>query len=133
MVKLVRHLVRVVQATRREKAKREIRSPQWPRVEKEHLAKHPTCAACGGSKRPQVHHEKPFHTDPSLELDPNNLITLCMGKFECHIRIGHGDSFEYYNPHVVTHAARVMAHPDQREAVEAEAKLRRVRNEPGGS
>jgi hypothetical protein len=55
----------------------------------------------------------PFHDQPSMELDPKNLITLCMGKTECHLTIGHGGSFEQYNPNVARDAADVLAHPDQ--------------------
>jgi 5-methylcytosine-specific restriction endonuclease McrA len=48
-----------------------------------------------------VHHKKPFHLFPQLELEPTNLITLCMesGK-DCHIKLGHGDNFKAYNPNV---------------------------------
>lgn len=89
------------------------RSPHWPAVEKEHLAKFPTCAACGSNKKLNVHHKKPFHLHPDLELDPNNLITLCMEN-DCHIYIGHGDDFKAYNPNVVDDAATVYANKDKR-------------------
>ena len=51
------------------------RSPKWPHVEKLHLKLEPTCAACGSSKKLNVHHKKPFHLFPESELDLNNLIT----------------------------------------------------------
>lgn len=76
------------------------RSSHWPTVEKHFKEKHPTCACCGSTVRLQVHHKKPFHLDPSLELDENNLITLCMSPRECHLLIGHGDNFKAYNPFV---------------------------------
>ena len=75
------------------------RSPQWPRVEKEHLMREPTCAACGYRGHGlQVHHIKPFHLHPGLELDPRNLITLCEIKGrDHHLLLGHLDEWESYN------------------------------------
>ena len=54
-----------------------MRSDQWPKVRKTHLASHPTCELCGGEKKLEVHHMRPFHLHPELELEPSNLITLC--------------------------------------------------------
>jgi hypothetical protein len=84
------------------KAKVEMkRSPHWPTVEHKHLKKNPTCAACGGTEHLNVHHKKPFHLFPELELEPTNLITLCMdGDKDCHIKLGHGGNFKAYNPNV---------------------------------
>jgi 5-methylcytosine-specific restriction protein A len=62
------------------------RNSRWPKVRKEHLAAHPSCAACGSHKSVQVHHKKPFHCEPCLELDAENLITLCP---LCHFYFGH--------------------------------------------
>jgi hypothetical protein len=131
---LLLHAIRVVKAKRHAKKTDPKRSSHWPTVRKHHLEEHGTCAACGGTKKLQVHHERPFHTDPSLELDPENLITLCerLGK-DCHILIGHGDSFKFYNPDVVLDARRVLEHPEMRKAVEAMAKAKRIVNEPGGA
>lgn len=129
----LRHHVRVLYSLRREAKKREERSPHWRTVEKHFKEANPTCAACGTKKLLQVHHEKPFHTDPSLELDPKNLIGLCMSRYECHLRIGHGGDFKHYNPDVVVDAAKVLARPEMRNAVEAMAKFRRLVNEPGGA
>jgi hypothetical protein len=80
------------------------RSPEWHRVEKEHLLREPTCAACGyKGKKLQVHHIKPFHLHPQLELDPHNLITLCCARGrEHHLLLGHLDAWESYNEHVRT-------------------------------
>ena len=78
------------------------RSSEWPRVEKEHLQREPGCRVCGYEGRGvQVHHIKPFHLHPNLELDPNNLITLCEIKGrDHHLLIGHLDDWESYNPNV---------------------------------
>lgn len=77
------------------------RSPQWPAVEKAHLAREPVCQVCGGQHGLNVHHKKPFHLFPELELEPSNLITLCNAK-RCHITFGHGGDFQAWNPGVVS-------------------------------
>jgi hypothetical protein len=78
-----------------------MRSPAWDDVRDKHLKDHPECVACRTNKKLQVHHIRPFHLHPELELDPKNLITLCMeGDNDCHLKIGHGGSFKYYNPDV---------------------------------
>ena len=56
------------------------RSNQWPTARKAHLELYPACAVCGGSVDIQVHHIRPFHLHPDLELDPGNLVTLCESK-----------------------------------------------------
>ncbi|GHO54524.1 HNH endonuclease [Ktedonobacter robiniae] len=78
------------------------RSPEWPRVAHEHLSHEPACVVCGHrGKGLQVHHIKPFHLYPELELDPNNLITLCEIKGRTHhLLIGHLDDWESYNKSV---------------------------------
>lgn len=85
------------------------RSPKWATVRANWLKTHPECAACGQRDDLNVHHVKPFSFDPSLELDPNNLITLCtdgIGHTNCHLMIGHGGYFAAYNPNVREDAAR---------------------------
>jgi 5-methylcytosine-specific restriction protein A len=50
-----------------------------------------------------VHHIRPFHTHPELELEPSNLITLCeSGRrgVHCHLLFGHLGSFRRVNPMV---------------------------------
>jgi hypothetical protein len=47
---------------------------------------HPACEACGTTAELNVHHIKPFHIYPELELDHTNLITLCRVH---HFTIGH--------------------------------------------
>jgi 5-methylcytosine-specific restriction endonuclease McrA len=78
------------------------RSPLWARVAMEHRLLEPSCMACG-YKGPhlQVHHIKPFHLHPLLELDPHNLITLCeVAGREHHLLLGHLDDWESYNEHI---------------------------------
>jgi 5-methylcytosine-specific restriction enzyme A len=84
------------------------RSNQWPSVRKFHLERYPTCAVCGGKEKLEVHHKTPFHLEPRLELDPNNLITLCESKHDginCHLLFGHLGSFKSFNRFVNSDAA----------------------------
>lgn len=85
------------------------RSNQWPKYEHAWLAVNGECAACGAKEKLQVHHVKPFHLDPSLELDFNNYISLCEAKGgpECHLHIGHHGNFKNENPAVREEAAVV--------------------------
>ena len=79
------------------------RSSKWPSLRKHFLESHPYCAYCGAKEHLQVHHVKPFHLDPSLELDPNNLIVLCETPgTDHHLEIGHLGNFRSEgNPNVV--------------------------------
>lgn len=84
-----------------------LRSPEWETVRKSHLKSFPNCAACGANDNLQVHHIKPFHLHPELELEQSNLITLCEGKHNrCHLNIGHLGNWKKENPSVVEDAAR---------------------------
>lgn len=78
------------------------RSPHWPAVRRQHLLKEGFCRYCGGTKNLEVHHIRPFHLAPTLELDPKNLITLCecFGS-ECHLKIGHLGNWRSFNPNVM--------------------------------
>jgi hypothetical protein len=86
------------------------RSPEWREVRDEHVRLHPFCAACGGDRKLQVHHILPFHLHPDLELDPENLLTLCErpARF-CHYVFGHFHNWKAYNPNVVVDAARYLS------------------------
>lgn len=78
------------------------RSKDWPNIRDQYLKEHTTCAACGTAKNVQAHH---IDTDPNKELDPNNLITLCMSDEQCHYRIGHNCNWKTNNPNVVADAS----------------------------
>jgi 5-methylcytosine-specific restriction protein A len=92
------------------------RSPEWPRVRAAHLLKEPACQVCGGTTKLNVHHVRPFHLHPELELDDNNLITLCTGSsntLNCHVRFGHWDNFRTkYNPQIRLEAPKWKARFD---------------------
>jgi hypothetical protein len=79
---------------------RKKRSSKWDDLQKEFLKKEPVCQICGTDKKLQVHHKKPFHDFPELELEESNLVTLCMGERECHLRIAHGSSWRTYSPNI---------------------------------
>lgn len=77
------------------------RSSTWAKVKKEHLRHQPCCRACGRKRRLAVHHIKPYHLFPELELDPTNLMTLCR---HCHLVFGHFGNFKAFNPNAVRDA-----------------------------
>jgi len=83
-----------------------VRSPKWPAVRKEHIKKQPCCMACGSCKKPEVHHIVPVHLDPSKELDPSNLITLC-DKY-CHFIFGHFMNYRSWNVNVVKDSSEYL-------------------------
>lgn len=70
------------------------RSPGWPKARRKHLREYPRCAVCGRADDLDVHHVVPFHSNPSLELDPANLITLCTPH---HLLVGHLMSWKSWN------------------------------------
>ena len=89
------------------------RSGKWPALERNWLKVHPHCAACGGTQDVSVHHKKPFHLHPDLELDPGNLITLCE-RHNCHLMIGHSGDWHAFNPHVEEDARILRRRIEQR-------------------
>jgi 5-methylcytosine-specific restriction enzyme A len=88
------------------------RSPKWPALHKKWITAHSTCAACGKNVKLAVHHKKPLHLFPELELDETNLITLCENVHStyCHYTVGHcGISWMKYDPNVDNDAAIILA------------------------
>jgi hypothetical protein len=96
-MKVFKRLKEGAQSIYREHQKNKKRSPRWALLRKAHLLFQPKCMVCDSSIGVQVHHIMPFNEDPSQELNPNNLISLCVFNL-CHSEIGHGDNFRYYNP-----------------------------------
>ncbi len=85
------------------------RRHEWTRVREAHLEQHPVCEVCGGSVELNVHHIKPYHLFPELELQPINLITLCTSKksgVNCHLWFGHLGDWKLYNPEVLRDVQR---------------------------
>jgi 5-methylcytosine-specific restriction endonuclease McrA len=88
------------------------RSSGWSALRKRHLAKQPTCQACGKKTQLAVHHIIPLHVDKSKELDPTNLITLCENPHStfCHYTFGHlGISWLRYDANIIADAAVHLA------------------------
>lgn len=87
------------------------RSSKWPAVRAAYMKGHPVCEACGAKTDLEVHHVVSFHTDPILELEPANLITLCRTD---HLKLGHrcDDGHTNWgkceNPNVREDAARAL-------------------------
>jgi 5-methylcytosine-specific restriction enzyme A len=80
------------------------RSPQWAKVRKEHLKQFPLCSVCETKGKINVHHIKPFHLHPELELEPSNLVTLCENwnyGVNCHLLFGHLGDYKNINPNVL--------------------------------
>ncbi|TXH14390.1 MAG: HNH endonuclease [Hyphomicrobiaceae bacterium] len=83
------------------------RDPQWRYVRKDYILRNPRCIVCGGTNDLVAHHVKPFHLFPNLELDHENLVTLCESKkygVNCHLWFGHLGNFKLYNPDVISDA-----------------------------
>jgi len=73
------------------------RSSKWRSVRKAYIKLHPLCAVCKTKKRLEIHHCKPFHLSPTLELSKKNLITLCKRH---HLTFGHLMNYHAYNPNI---------------------------------
>ena len=71
------------------------RSAKWRATRKKFLRTHPRCAVCSLTRELEVHHIKPVRLYPELELDLNNLVTLCRRH---HFNIGHLENWKSYNP-----------------------------------
>jgi 5-methylcytosine-specific restriction protein A len=70
------------------------RSGKWPAVRQRFIKEHPCCEACGSLQDLNVHHIFSFHDHPELELDPDNLITLCR---KHHFLMGHSNRWATTN------------------------------------
>ena len=121
MIAFLKHKLNVWKSVRHEKAKEKTRSPKWQGVRDEFLKKYPKCSACESDDHLQVHHVKPFHVHPELELVETNLIGLCMSPDECHLAYGHAGNFSYWNPKVREQTALARLHPGSRKELRKEA------------
>ena len=128
-----KHRLAVELSEKREKDKEKTRSPHWPAVRNHFLANNKTCHACGSAEKIQVHHVEPFNEKPELELEPTNFIALCMGPNECHLEIGHGGSFDFFNPNVRQDADALQKDLNQLAQVRTAAMKNRKPNVPAKS
>lgn len=117
-MKIIQHVIDAAKGKHPITAKR---SSHWSAVRKAHLEKHPACEVCGGKVKLQVHHRRPFHLHPDLELDPANLITLCEAPgHNCHLVFGHLLNFRSFNPDVGSDASTWNAKISQRPMADKE-------------
>lgn len=78
------------------------RHRDWGKVRKEFLKTHDQCAVCGTKKKLAVHHIKPVHLFPELELELSNLITLCQSRsHNDHFIFGHLLDWCDYNDKII--------------------------------
>jgi hypothetical protein len=92
------------------------RSSKWSSFRKEIVRKSPQCAVCGGKLMLQVHHKKPFHLWPELELVEDNVCVLCEDNIkQCHLRIGHLGRWDYFNPLIDELIALYKKPPENKE------------------
>ena len=99
MIKVVKRAYNLLRDKTKDLRVDKKRSSKWGQVKSLFLLKNPNCAICGGIEKLNVHHKLPFHLYPELELVESNLVTLCMGKKECHLNM-HGDNFKKYCPNI---------------------------------
>lgn len=70
------------------------RSGKWPSVRQRFIKQYPCCEACGSLQNLNVHHIFSFKDHPELELDFDNLITLCRTH---HFSLGHSSKWTTTN------------------------------------
>ena len=73
------------------------RSSTWPTFRDAFLRANKQCVCCRTKSGLEVHHKKPYHLYPELELDVNNVMTLCR---RCHLLFGHLCDWSSWNPDV---------------------------------
>jgi 5-methylcytosine-specific restriction endonuclease McrA len=80
------------------------RNDDWPKLRRRFKKRHPECAVCGGKSKGNnvVHHIKPYHWYPELEMEESNLITLCKSH---HLTFAHLMDYKSWNPSVRDDAA----------------------------
>ncbi len=86
MIQTVKDLLFDTSFVREHLLKRYSRNQNWSVVRYDHILEHPNCFICGSCRKLHVHHIVPFHINPELELDPENLMTLCA---QHHLLFGH--------------------------------------------
>lgn len=84
------------------------RSSHWRGVRQKHIKNNPVCAISGKKMFLHVHHLRPFHLYPELELEPSNLVTLTRWH---HLWFGHFGSWKSYNENLLKDIERVRDRP----------------------
>lgn len=74
------------------------RDKRWAKESKQYLADNPHCVVCGTSDYCVVHHLKPFHLFPELEMCPMYWRTVCeTPSHNDHFAVGHLFNWTNYN------------------------------------
>lgn len=77
------------------------RNGKWRSLRNRLIDEAGCCAVCQKKTNLIVHHKIPFHVDPSLELDENNLVVLCENDIlNCHLIFGHLGNWREYNEEI---------------------------------
>jgi len=83
------------------------RNPKWRNLRNQFIKVHPKCEVCG-KKGKIVHHILPVHKFPALELEEENLISVCR---ECHFSFCHFFSWWSYNKDIKNDIERIKQRP----------------------
>lgn len=113
-------------AVSREKDKTR-RSASFDALAQSVIALRARCCACAGSAQLQTHH---VVVGSALEFERSNILVLCMGANECHLRIGHGGDWRRRNPTVVFDAAESLRFPERRPAIHRRAAQAAIEEGP---
>ena len=77
------------------------RSSHWRAMRQAHMLLEPICQWCHGKLMLEVHHIIPFAQDPTRELDPENMITMCeLPGLMCHLYQGHKGNWHLWDPRI---------------------------------
>jgi 5-methylcytosine-specific restriction protein A len=78
------------------------RDGRWHKLRCDFLLKFPYCAICLSKKNLTVHHIKPFHLFPELELEWSNLLNVCENPgLNCHLYFCHWGNWKDFNSQIV--------------------------------
>lgn len=128
MIKKIKKAYNLLRFKTRDIKNRKKRSSKWGKLQKEFLENNSRCALCDGTENLNVHHKKPFHLYPELELEESNLITLCMGEKDCHLLIAHGNNFSYFCEKLDLYIAQYKSGEKSYKELCAVAKKERVKH-----
>lgn len=84
------------------------RASGWQDVRLKVVKEHPYCSICNKTEGLHVHHKKPFHLWPELELSLDNLMVLCVN---CHLMWGHLLDWKSYNEQIDKDIIRIAQRP----------------------
>jgi len=87
------------------------RASGWHDVRLKFVQENPFCKICEKTECLHVHHKKPFHLWPELELSLDNLMVLCIN---CHLMWGHLLDWKSYNEQIDKDVARIAQRPYKR-------------------